>query len=268
MTKRAVRTRRSKIEDEVPKPSPKDKFFAELEREEVMRQAPVPRFTPATANQKRMLGYLTEGRKAVWAIGAAGAGKSMVAAFHGATLLKSKKVEKILLVRPVVHVGNSIGMLKGSLEEKLAPWFAQTVAHLEKFLGKGYTNYCLEKGIISYCAVEFLRGYSFEDTYVICEESQGFTESEYEMMLTRIGNNSQVCFTGDERQSAARDKSGLTALMAMIANVQDTQPDYLDDDDIDVFFNDIGVVRYTVDDIQRSGLVKAFCKVYYHKDTP
>lgn len=266
MTKRAVRTRRSKIDDEVPKPSPKDKFFAELEKEDVMRQQPVPKFTPATANQKRMLGYLQEGRKAVWGIGAAGSGKSMVAAYHGAMLLKSKKVEKILLVRPVVHVGNSIGMLKGSLEEKLAPWFAQTVAHLEKFLGKGYTHYCLEKGIISYCAVEFLRGYSFESTYVICEESQGFTEAEYEMMLTRIGNDSQVCFTGDERQSAARDKSGLTALMAMITNVIDTQPEYLDDEDLDVFFNDIGVVRYTVDDIQRSGLVKAFCKVYYHKE--
>jgi hypothetical protein len=85
-------------------------------------------------------------------------------------------------------------------------------------------------------------------------------------MLTRIGSDSQVCFTGDERQSAARDKSGLTALMAMIANVIDSQPEYLDDDDLDVFFNDIGIVRYTVDDIQRSGLVKAFCKVYYHKE--
>ncbi|HCI1171275.1 TPA: PhoH family protein [Enterococcus faecium] len=264
--KRAPLTRKKKIEAEVPKPSPKDKFFAELAHEENMRQAPVPKFTAATDNQRKQLKYLQEGRKAVWGIGAAGSGKSMVAAYHGATLLKSKKIEKILLVRPVVHVGNSVGMLKGSLEEKLAPWFAQTVAHLEKFLGKGYTSYCLEKGIISFCAVEFLRGYSFEDTYVICEESQGFTEAEYEMMLTRIGNNSQVCFTGDERQSAARDCSGLTALMNMIKKVQEDQPDYLDDEDLDVFFNDIGVVTYTVHDIQRSGLVKAFCKVYYHKE--
>lgn len=265
MSKSASRLRRVKVAEEV-KPQSKAKFIEVAKEIEIVAQQAVPKFIAATPNQKRMLGYLQEGRKAVWGIGAAGSGKSMVAAYHGATLLKSKKVEKILLVRPVVHVGNSIGMLKGSLEEKLAPWFAQTVAHLEKFLGKGYTHYCLEKGIISYCAVEFLRGYSFEDTYVICEESQGFTESEYEMMLTRIGTNSQVCFTGDERQSAARDKSGLTNLMQMIENVKDTQPDYLDDADLDVFFNDIGVVKYTVDDIQRSGLVKAFCKMYYHKE--
>lgn len=249
------------------RPQTKEKFLQVAHDVEVQSQKAVPKFVPATPNQQRMLGYLQEGRKAVWGIGASGAGKSIVAAYHGAMLLKQKKVEKILLVRPVVHVGNSIGMLKGSLEEKLAPWFAQTVAHLEKFLGKGYTHYCLEKGIISYCAVEFLRGYSFESTYVICEESQGFTESEYEMMLTRIGNDSQVCFTGDERQSAARDKSGLTNLMQMIENVKTTQPDYLDEADLDVFFNDIGIVRYTVDDIQRSGLVKAFCKVYYHKES-
>lgn len=261
MSKQAVRNRRNKI-DVLAKPQTKEKFL--LDAREIDVQQAVPKFVAATNNQKRQLQYLQEGRSAVWAIGAPGSGKSMVAAYHAACLLKQKKIEKIMLIRPVVYVGNSIGMLGGTAEEKLSVWFKQTVAHLEKFLGKGYTKYCLDKGIIEYQAVEHLRGHSFEDVYVICEESQGLTFQEYEMLLTRIGSGGQVCFTGDERQAAARDNSGLTKLMTMINNVKENEPEYLDTCDMEVIHNDLGVVRYTLDDIQRSGVVKALSKIYYH----
>ena len=254
------KTRGLKIEQEIA-PVHKPKF-----NEETSTQPSLPKLTVASEKQHKQLSYLQEGRQAVWAIGASGSGKSIIAAYHGAMLLKQKRIEKILLVRPVVYVGNSVGMIKGTLTEKLEPWFKQTIAHFEKFLGKAYTRYCLDKGIIEYCAVEYLRGYSFEHTYVICEESQGFTSQEYEMMLTRIGEGSQVCFTGDERQSAAKDKSGLSDLMRMIDKHLDEQPEYLDDDDLDELESNIGVVRYEVEDIQRSGLVKAFCKMYYFKE--
>lgn len=264
MSKQAVRNRRKKIETEEAKPSAKDKFMQSVAELETMQQQIIPKFTPATTNQRRQLQFLQEGRSAVWAIGAAGSGKSMVAAYHAACLLKQKKIEKVMLIRPVVYVGNSIGMLSGSADEKLSVWFKQTIAHLEKFLGKGYTNYCLEKGIVEFQAVEHLRGHSFENVFVICEESQGLSFQEYEMLLTRIGKGGQVCFTGDERQSAAKDNSGLTKLMYMLDDVMDKEPEYLDDTDLDALYKDTGVVRYTVDDIQRSGLVKAFCKIYYH----
>lgn len=244
------------------KPEVRERFLA-VELDEVP-ESNGAKFVPATQNQRRQLQYLQEGRSAVWAIGASGSGKSMVAAYYAAQLLKQKKIDKVMLIRPVVYVGNSIGMLAGSAEEKLSVWFKQTVAHLEKFLGKGFTNYCLEKGIIEYQAVEHLRGHSFENVFVICEESQGLTFAEYEMLMTRIGKGGQVCFTGDERQAAARDNSGLSELMRLIENVIEDEPSYLDDDDLDTLHNDIGVVRYTLDDIQRSGLVKAFCKIYYH----
>lgn len=264
MSKQAVRNRRTKVELDLVKPQTKEKFLKDAVEIESQQQSAVPRFTAATPNQKRQLQYLQEGRSAVWAIGAPGSGKSMVAAYHAACLLKQKKIEKIMLIRPVVYVGNSIGMLAGSAEEKLSVWFKQTVTHLEKFLGKGFTQYCLDKGIIEYQAVEHLRGHSFEDVYVICEESQGLTFQEYEMLLTRIGKGGQVCFTGDERQSAARDNSGLTKLMKMLDDVKETEPSYLDTEDLHVIHNDLGIVRYTLDDIQRSGVVKALSKVYYH----
>jgi len=264
VSKQRVASRRTKVEHDLAKPQTKAKFLENALEIETSIQAPLPKFVPATPNQHRQLKYLQEGRSAVWAIGAPGSGKSMVAAYHAACLLKQKKIEKIMLIRPVVYVGNSIGMLAGSAEEKLSVWFKQTVNHLEKFLGKGYTQYCLDKGIIEYQAVEHLRGHSFEDVYVICEESQGLTFQEYEMLLTRIGKGGQVCFTGDERQAAAKDNSGLTKLMNMLDNVKENEPDYLDDNDLKVIHNDLGVVRYTLDDIQRSGVVKALSKVYYH----
>lgn len=264
MSKQAVRHRRQKIEAEIQKPTPKDKFLKSVaETEEVMQQV-VPKFTPATQNQKLQLQYLRDGRSVVWAVGAAGSGKSMVAAYHAATLLKQKQIEKITLIRPVVYVGNSIGMLSGSANEKLMVWFKQTLSHLEKFLGVGYLHYCLDKEIISFQALEHCRGMSFENQFVILEECQGLTLKEYEMILTRIGKGGQICMTGDEAQTAARDNSGLTRILSMVQHQIDTEPMYMSDDDLDTLNNDLGVVRYTVDDIQRSGIVKAMCKMFYY----
>ena len=261
--RKTTRSRKPRNTESV-KPTTKEKFLAVARDEETYHQQVLPRFTAATTNQKLQLQYLKEGRSVVWAIGAAGSGKSMIAAYHAACLLKEKKIDKILLVRPVVYVGNSIGMLSGSAEEKLSVWFKQTVAHLEKFLGVGFTRYCLEKGVIEYQALEHMRGMSLENVFVILEESQGLTFQEYEMILGRIGSGAQLCLTGDSRQSAKKDNSGLLEVIAMINNAKKEQPEYLSDEDLDILEEDIGIVEYNVEDIQRSGVVKAFCKLYYH----
>jgi phosphate starvation-inducible PhoH-like protein len=249
---------------QVEKPPVKPKFVVAVEGEETFQQQALPRFSAATVNQKLQLQYLREGRSIVFSTGAAGSGKSMIAAYHAACLLKEKKIDKILLVRPVVYVGNSIGMLSGTADEKLSVWFKQTVAHLEKFLGVGFTRYCLDKGIIQYQALEHFRGMSLENCFCILEECQGLTSQEIEMVITRIGKGGQICLTGDSRQSAKKDNSGLTDFMRMLKRVIEDQPEYLSDEDLDILENDIGIVEYTVEDIQRSGVVKAFCKIYYN----
>ncbi len=245
------------------KPPVKEKFVVEGE---TFQQQAIPRFSPATVNQKLQLQYLKEGRSVVFSLGAAGVGKSLVAAYHAACLLKEKKIEKILLIRPVVYVGNTIGMLSGTAEEKLSVWFKQTVTHLEKFLGVGFTRYCLDKGIIQYQALEHVRGMSFEDCYCIIEEAQGLTRQEFELILTRVGKGGQLCLTADSKQSAKRDNSGLNEFMALLNDVIEKQPEYMSDDDLDVLENDIGIVNYTVEDIQRSGVVKAVYKMCYYNN--
>ena len=135
---------------------------------------------------------------------------------------------------------------------------------MEKFLGAGFTKYCLDKKIIEFVAIEYMRGSSFENCVVILEEAQSLTEDEFEMILTRIGKNSQLIFTGDENQSDTKN-SGLSATVKMFDFVRKERPEYLTQEDIDEVTNNIGIVKFTFDDIQRSGLVKAFTKMYYYK---
>ena len=222
-------------------------------------------FAPRGENQKKMLRYLQEGRKLVWGIGVAGTGKSLIAAYHAAQLYKQGVIDKVYLIRPNVAVGNSVGMLKGSLEEKLLPFFLQTIAHLEKFLGVKHTKYCLDKGIIKMHAVEFTRGMSFDRAFVICEESQNFTESEFEMLMTRVGEDGSICFTGDQRQTDLQGNSGMVRTIDMIAKCVQERPAYMDERDLSELFNNIGVVEFGFDDVQRSGMVRALTKLYYHK---
>lgn len=221
--------------------------------------------TPRGENQKKLLAYLREGRKLIWACGVAGSGKSMIAAYYASELLRNKRIEKIFLVRPNVHCGKSIGMLKGGLTDKLAPLLAQTLTHLEKFLGKSYVQYCIEKGVIEMCAVEYMRGTSFENCLVICEESQGLTEDEFEMMMTRVGENAQICFTGDQRQVDIKDTTGLAKTLALIDRVKKERPDFLDTDDMNEFLTNTGVVNFVFEDVQRSKMVKALTKLYFYK---
>ena len=114
-------------------------------------------FHPKTDNQKRLLRYLREGRQLVWAIGVMGSGKSMCAAYHASEMLKQRKVDKIYLLRPNVSCGKSHGAIPGTLTEKLSVLFGQTLTHFEKFLGKGFLEYCIADETIELLSIEYLR---------------------------------------------------------------------------------------------------------------
>lgn len=264
MTKRAVRTRRTKLEDDSPKPSPKEKFMKGIEDIETMRQVAVPKFVPATDNQKKAVGLLRSGVRALFLMGSAGTGKSMLASWWAGSLKKDHKVSNIYLVRPNVSTGKSGGSLPGTEHEKLLPFFAQTLIHLETFMGKGYTNYCVEHNEVELKSGEFLRGRSFEDCVVLVEEAQNFTSDELEMVLTRMGKNSTFIFTGDQKQNDLRGQSGYKTTIDMIAKVLQEQPEYLKDEDLDALENLVGEVVFTPDDCVRDGLTRAFVKMYYH----
>lgn len=215
-------------------------------------------------NQRTALRYLNEGKSVVFLTGSAGTGKSLLACSRAANLLRSKTIKKIYLARPAVTVGNSIGLLPGEIEEKMAPYFKQTVAHFESLMGKGYTTYCLEKKVIEFIPAEYLRGMSFEDCFVLVEESQNFKHDEMEMVLTRLGSNCQLVFTGDTKQNDLKTESGLKTTITLIEKTLQTHPEYMASEDMDALDDEIGIVRFNPEDVVRSGLTRAFVKLYYH----
>ena len=223
----------------------------------------MPRFDAKNANQKLAISYLREGRQVVSLQGSPGTGKSMIAAYWAALQLKSKKIDQIILLRPNVLNGNTIGLLSGNEAEKLAPFFVQLVEHLKKFLGAGYYQYCVEKGVIVTRAFEYIRGQSFERAIVIADEVQGLNFEEFETLLTRVGEDSQLIMTGDSRQVNRGFISGMDSTFKMLEEAVVNAPRFLDEDDLDVLEDAVGIVRFTPDDILRSGFVKAITKLYY-----
>lgn len=264
MSKQVVRHRRQKIEEEIPKPSPKQKFLQEQEDVETMQQQAVPKLEAKTYNQKVALSMFKDKRSVIFLSGSAGTGKSMLAAYEAANQMKSKRVERVFLIRPAVAVGKSVGMLPGTIEDKLMPYFAQTITHLEKFMGKGYLRYCLDRELVVMKPAEYLRGMSFEDCVVIVEESQNFTREEFEMVLTRLGENCTILFTGDQKQHDLRGISGLEQTISLLEKMIEDQPEYLSDEDLDELSDKIGIVKFTPEDVVRSGITRAFVHMYHN----
>jgi phosphate starvation-inducible PhoH-like protein len=230
----------------------------------VPRQQHATKLEPANPRQKQLLAFLREGRQVVFAQGSAGTGKSFIAAYYAAEQLRLKKIDKIYLVRANVSTGKSLGMLPGTLEEKLLPFFKQTLSHLATFMGQSFLTYCTEKNVVEMLSIEHMRGMSVERAMVIVEESQNLTSDELEMILSRIGDASQFVFTGDQKQNDLKGASGLISTIDLIARMLDSQPEYLDDSDVQCLDDNIGIVTFTPADVVRSGLCKAFVKMYYN----
>lgn len=252
-----------KVKAEV-KPAVKEKFQAAEELGAEYIPASGVKFVPATNNQKIAVSLLRGGCRVLFLHGSSGTGKSMLAAWWAAELLKNKKIENIYLVRPAVITGKTSGHLPGTEHEKLEPFFAQTLIHLAKFLGDGFLKYCIERKKIQLKSGEFLRGRSFESCAVISEESQNFTASDMEMMLTRLGDNATLLFTGDEKQNDLKGASGLLSTINLIEKMVEDEPEYLDNEDLDCLEHFIGSVRFMPEDCVRSGLTRAFVKMYYN----
>lgn len=222
-------------------------------------------FTPIGEAQTLGAKYLQEGRKIVALQGPAGGGKSILAAWHAANLLKAKQIDKLFLVRPYESCGRTIGAVPGTENEKLAVIFTSILEHLSKFLGKAQLSYMLEKKVVEFKSVEWLRGYSFEDgVMVLCEESQGFDTDLMQMMTTRVGDGAQLCMTGDWRQKDIRKETGLSYLSQLLETIKENPPKFLDKEDIYELENNIGFVNFTFEDSgRRSKLTKALVKAFY-----
>ena len=138
--------------------------------------------------------------------GKAGSGKSLLAANIALDLLFRKEVEKVIITRPTIGAGPDIGFLPGDINEKLAPFTAPVYENMYRLYRKEAIEKCVEEGLIEIVPVNFMRGRNFTNCVVIADESQNLTDSQTELLLTRMCHGSRLIFCGDGAQIDLKDR--------------------------------------------------------------
>ena len=136
----------------------------------------------------------------IFGIGPAGTGKTYLAVVMAVNALKSGKVNKIILTRPAVEAGESLGFLPGDLKEKVDPYLRPLYDALNDILGAEHTQRLIERGTIEIAPLAYMRGRTLDDAFVILDEAQNTTHAQMKMFLTRLGFGSKMVITGDTTQ--------------------------------------------------------------------
>ena len=207
-------------------------------------RAPAP-IRPLTANQAEYLDALRSSPQVI-VLGPAGTGKTWIAATHAADLYRARQVSKIILSRPNVPCGRSLGFFPGALEEKFAPWAAPVVEAIRERIGAGAFDVALKKGDIEMVPFEVMRGRSWSDAFVLLDEAQNTTPAEIKMFLTRIGEDCTVVINGDVSQCDLDEASGLSVALDLVARRRLPVP----------------VIEFTLADIVRSGICAMWARAF------
>ena len=154
---------------------------------------------PKTLGQKSYY-YALKNNDVVFGIGPAVTGKTYLAVVFAVAALKNNEVKKIILTRPAVEAGESLGFLPGDLKEKVDPYLRPLYDALHDMLGVEQTEKLIEKGVIEIAPLAYMRGRTLEDAYVILDEAQNTTDNQMKMFLTRLGFRSKMIVTGDISQ--------------------------------------------------------------------
>ena len=156
----------------------------------------------------------------IFGLGPAGTGKSYCTAAMAAQALVAGDVDRIVFTRPAVEAGNSMGFLPGKLDEKFDPYFSAFKSCLISNAGKGVIECAIKNGNISIEPLAYMRGKTYNHTFVVLDEAQNCTPEEMKMFMTRIGNHSTVVINGDLSQKDIRCYSGLHDAITRVHDVR------------------------------------------------
>ncbi|MDE5759089.1 MAG: PhoH family protein, partial [Allobaculum sp.] len=151
---------------------------------------------PKTKHQKELV-QAFQNSKITFASGVAGTGKTYLAVAFAVSELKKEKISKIILTRPAVEAGESLGFLPGDMQEKVDPYLRPLYDALNEMLGQENVEKYREKGIIEIAPLAFMRGRTLNDAVVILDEAQNATKAQMKMFLTRMGKNCRMMVNGD-----------------------------------------------------------------------
>ena len=200
---------------------------------------------PKTEKQKELLDALKASSQ-VFILGPAGTGKTYVTATYAADLYTTKEIDKIVITRPHVAVGKELGYLKGDLQEKTMPWALPVLDVLEKHLGKGTVETGIKNGNIETAPLALMRGRSFDNAFIIVDETQNITTHELKMLLTRVGEDTTIVLNGDVQQSDLKEADGLSKVIHLAKKHMLPVP----------------IIEFGVDDIIRSDICAQWVKVF------
>lgn len=205
---------------------------------------------PKTIGQKIYIDSIMK-NDIVFGVGPAGTGKTYLAVALAAHSLRNKQFERIILTRPAVEAGESLGFLPGDLQEKVDPYLRPIYDALFEILGgEKYMKY-IEKGIIEIAPLAYMRGRTLDNSFIVLDEAQNTTSEQMKMFLTRLGYSSKMVVTGDLTQTdlPKGKKGGLHQAINILRNTKG-----------------IGIVELQKVDIVRHPLVKKVIEAYEKYD--
>lgn len=187
---------------------------------------------PRTEKQRQYL-ELIYSNDIVLCSGPAGAGKSLLACYAAVKLLLGGSATRIVITRPIVEAGESLGFLPGDIGQKTDPYIRPIYEYLYLILGKRHTTELIEEGIIDIIPLCYMRGLTFDNTIAILDEAQNTSKMQMKMFLTRIGYNSKLIINGDLTQTDLKDKfSGLSDAMRKLVNIEKIASITLGEEDV------------------------------------
>lgn len=189
--------------------------------------------TARTVNQRKMVTEIDK-NDMLFAVGPAGTGKTYTAVALAVRALKNKEVRKIILTRPAVEAGESLGFLPGDLKEKLDPYLQPLYDALRDMIPAEKLAEYLENGVIQIAPLAFMRGRTLDKAFVILDEGQNTTISQMKMFLTRMGKSAKFIVTGDMSQIdlPGKQPSGLKMAVNALKEVDGIAMIFLDDKDV------------------------------------
>jgi len=209
-------------------------------------------YAPKSENQKTYVSYLQDEKyKLLVSLGPAGTGKTLFACQKAITQLKSDKINKIIITRPVVSVEEDIGFLPGNLVKKMDPWTKPIFDIFLDYLSKTELDNMLYINKIEICPLAYMRGRTFKHSFIIADEMQNSSPNQMKMLLTRLGDNSRLIITGDLYQSDLKVENGLQDFMNKFTIYNQVNNN-----------TNIGIVNFANDDIERSEIVKQIIGIY------
>lgn len=223
------------------------------EAREPKERTTVAKFTPVvprTENQRSVVKTIRNSTVAV-ITGTSGTGKTLLAVSEALNAIETGEAKKLVLIRPLVAVGESLGYLPGGVIEKIAPYSTALLYYIDELMGsKGFSQKKIDAGVFEVVPVALIRGRTFKDSIIIVDEAQNLTPEQMHAVLTRLGENSKMIIVGDEHQVDLKGRDVESGLSDLLDRMSEHESSFIDS------------VRLNKQDIQRSEFLKDVYDMY------